>query len=97
MGKTTIASKVKKYFASNLSRKEVYATSDGFLFEQEQNAKAHSKTLKDKKVETYAKSVEVASKEKDAQKASAKGEADKNTAGETKHPANTGADQKTAK
>jgi hypothetical protein len=125
MAKETIASKVEKHFASNPPKKEVHATSDGFLFERKENANVHAKTLKDKNVQTFTKSGKVENIDavdlSDAEKEAAKVEADKkvaaakkkaaeakkqaeatkkaseNTAGAKKHPANTGADQKTAK
>ena len=38
------------YFKTHPTQKEVYQTSDGFLFAQESDAKNHAKTLKDKTV-----------------------------------------------
>lgn len=103
MAKETIEGKVKKHFAGNPTRKEVYASSDSFLFERKENALNHAKTLKNKNVETFTKTGKVEAKAAaipqltDAEKEAAKVEADKNTEGANKHPANTGADQKTAK
>tara|TARA_R110002126_G_scaffold78629_2_gene195658 strand:+ start:4301 stop:4612 length:312 start_codon:yes stop_codon:yes gene_type:complete len=103
MSKETIASKVEKHFAGNPTRKEVFATSDGFLFERKENALRHLKTLENKNVETFTKSGKVedidveADDVSEVEKKTAKVEAEKNTAGAKKHPANTGSDQKTAK
>ena len=81
MAKKTTAQKVADYFKSNIARKEVFATADGFLFEAKQDAKNHAKTLKDKKVETFAKSAKVkttetAAAEKAAKQAEAKAKAE---------------------
>jgi cell division protein FtsX len=79
MAKKPIASKVADYFASNHSRKEIHATTDGFLFESKQNANNHAKTLDDKKVETFSKSAKVEAKPEptEAEKEAAKLEAQK--------------------
>lgn len=37
--------KAQEFFKNNSLRKKVFATSDNFLFIQEQDAKAHAKTL----------------------------------------------------
>lgn len=39
--------KVKAYFGKHSSVKELYATADGFLFEQKQHAKAHAASLEE--------------------------------------------------
>lgn len=52
-----IDKKCEAYFKANPQKEKVYGTSDGFLFEQKQNAVAHSKTLKDTAVKTYSNSV----------------------------------------
>lgn len=44
-----------KYFKLPTSRSKVFGTNDGFMFTQEQHAKAHAKTLKDKTVHTFTK------------------------------------------
>lgn len=46
-----------KYFNTKPTVKEVHATSDGFLFEQKQNATAHSRTLEDQDIQTFTNSV----------------------------------------
>lgn len=40
----------KEFFKTHPSKKEVFQTSDGFLFHQECDAKNHGKTLTDKTV-----------------------------------------------
>ena len=89
-----MAQKVADYFKSNIARKKVFATADGFLFEAKQDAKSHSKTLENKNVETFTKSGKVATEET---KEVTIENADKNSAGKPKNPATTGADQKTVK
>nr|DAN84725.1 MAG TPA: hypothetical protein [Caudoviricetes sp.] len=49
----TTAEKVKQYFENNKETKELFATSDGFLFLLKKDAQNHAQTLDDSAVETY--------------------------------------------
>lgn len=49
----TTAEKVKQYFENNKETKELFATSDGFLFLLKKDAQNHAQTLKDSTVECY--------------------------------------------
>ncbi len=129
MAQKSIESKAKDYFAQNKEKKEVHATSDGFLFEAKQSANAHAATLEDKEVKTLGRAVQsekVPETLTDAEKEAAKVKADKkaavkkvaaakkkseaakkkaeatkaatkNSVGQPKNPATTGADQITEK
>ena len=49
----TTAEKVKQYFENNKETKELFATSDGFLFLLKKDAQNHAQTLDDSTVESY--------------------------------------------
>ena len=49
----TTAEKAKKYFEENKATKELFATSDGFLFLLKKDAQNHAQTLEDSDVESY--------------------------------------------
>ena len=49
----TTAEKAKQYFEENKATKELYATSDGFLFLLKKDAQNHAQTLEDSAVESY--------------------------------------------
>ena len=49
----TTAEKAKQYFEENTATKELYATSDGFLFLLKKDAQNHAQTLEDSVVEYY--------------------------------------------
>ena len=49
----TTAEKVKQYFENNKETKELFATSDGFLFLLKKDAQNHAQTLDDSIVESY--------------------------------------------
>ena len=49
----TTAEKVKQYFENNKETKELFATSDGFLFLLKKDAQNHAQTLDDSAVESY--------------------------------------------
>ena len=49
----TTAEKAKQYFEENKATKELFATSDGFLFLLKKNAQNHAQTLEDSTVESY--------------------------------------------
>ena len=75
--------KAQDYFAQNKGVKEVYATSDGFLFIQKQSANTHAATLEKKEVQTFNSVVtaeSTAKKLSDFEKETAKIEADKKKA-----------------
>ncbi len=46
--------KAQKYLESHPELQKLYGTSDGFLFEKEQDARNHANTLVDKQVSTFA-------------------------------------------
>ena len=54
----TTAEKAKQYFEENKNTKELFATSDGFLFLQKKDAQNHAQTLEDSTVESYTNEVE---------------------------------------
>ena len=54
----TTAEKAKQYFEENKATKELFATSDGFLFLLKKDAQNHSQTLEDSTVESYTNEVE---------------------------------------
>lgn len=47
------AEKAKQYFENNKETKELFATSDGFLFLLKKDAQNHAQTLDDNTVESY--------------------------------------------
>ena len=49
----TTAEKAKQYFENNKEAKELFATSDGFLFLLKKDAQNHAQTLEDSAVESY--------------------------------------------
>ena len=49
----TTAEKAKQYFEENKATKELFATSDGFLFLLKKDAQNHAQTLEDSAVESY--------------------------------------------
>ena len=49
----TAAEKAKQYFENNKETKELFATSDGFLFLLKKDAQNHAQTLEDSVVEYY--------------------------------------------
>ena len=49
----TAAEKAKQYFENNKETKELFATSDGFLFLLKKDAQNHAQTLEDSTVESY--------------------------------------------
>ena len=49
----TTAEKAKQYFENNEEAKELFATSDGFLFLLKKDAQNHAQTLDDSAVESY--------------------------------------------
>jgi len=49
----TTVEKVKQYFENNKETKELFATSDGFLFLLKKDAQNHAQTLEDSVVEYY--------------------------------------------
>ena len=49
----TTAEKAKQYFEENKATKELFATSDGFLFLLKKDAQNHAQTLDDSAVESY--------------------------------------------
>ena len=49
----TTAEKAKQYFEENKVTKELFATSDGFLFLLKKDAQNHAQTLEDSAVESY--------------------------------------------
>ena len=49
----TTAEKAKQYFENNKETKELFATSDGFLFLLKKDAQNHAQTLEDSVVEYY--------------------------------------------
>ena len=49
----TAAEKAKQYFENNKETKELFATSDGFLFLLKKDAQNHAQTLDDSAVESY--------------------------------------------
>ena len=49
----TTAEKAKQYFEENKATKELFATSDGFLFLLKKDAQNHAQTLDDNTVENY--------------------------------------------
>ena len=49
----TTAEKAKQYFENNKETKELFATSDGFLFLLKKDAQNHAQTLDDNTVENY--------------------------------------------
>lgn len=54
----TIAEKAKQYLNNNKETKELFATSDGFLFLQKKDAQNHAQTLEDSSVEGFSREVE---------------------------------------
>ena len=54
----TTAEKAKQYFEENKVTKELFATSDGFLFLLKKDAQNHAQTLEDSTVESYTNEVE---------------------------------------
>jgi len=57
MAKKTIKERAQDYLERN-EAKEVFATSDGFLFVSDAFAKVHAKGLEDKKITKFATSAE---------------------------------------
>ena len=53
----TTAEKAKQYFEQNKETKELFATSDGFLFLLKKDAQNHAQTLEDSTVESYTNEV----------------------------------------
>ena len=53
----TTAEKAKQYFEKNKNTKELFATSDGFLFLQKKDAQNHAQTLEDSTVEEFKQEV----------------------------------------
>ena len=49
----TTVEKAKQYFENNKETKELFATSDGFLFLLKKDAQNHAQTLDDSAVESY--------------------------------------------
>ncbi len=49
----TTVEKVKQYFENNKETKELFATSDGFLFLLKKDAQNHAQTLDNSAVESY--------------------------------------------
>ena len=49
----TTAEKAKQYFEENKATKELFATSDGFLFLLKKDAQNHAQTLEDSALESY--------------------------------------------
>lgn len=49
----TTAEKAKQYFEENKATKELFATSDGFLFLLKKDVQNHAQTLEDSAVESY--------------------------------------------
>ena len=49
----TTVEKAKQYFENNKETKELFATSDGFLFLLKKDAQNHAQTLEDSAVESY--------------------------------------------
>lgn len=49
----TTAEKAKQYFEKNKATKELFATSDGFLFLQKKDAQNHAQILEDSTVEEF--------------------------------------------
>lgn len=49
----TTAEKAKQYLENNKKTKELFATSDGFLFLLKKDAQNHAQTLEDSAVESY--------------------------------------------
>ena len=49
----TTTEKAKKYLENNKETKELFATSDGFLFLLKKDAQNHAQTLEDSAVESY--------------------------------------------
>ena len=49
----TAVEKAKQYFENNKETKELFATSDGFLFLLKKDAQNHAQTLDDSTVESY--------------------------------------------
>ena len=49
----TTAEKAKQYFDENKATKELYATSDGFLFLLKKDAQNHAQTLENSTVEEF--------------------------------------------
>ena len=49
----TTVEKAKQYFENNKETKELFATSDGFLFLLKKDAQNHAQTLDDNTVESY--------------------------------------------
>ena len=49
----TTAEKAKQYFEKNKATKELFATSDGFLFLLKKDAQNHAQTLEDSTVEEF--------------------------------------------
>lgn len=49
----TTVEKAKQYFENNKETKELFATSDGFLFLLKKDAQNHAQTLDDSTVESY--------------------------------------------
>jgi len=54
----TTAEKAKQYFEETKATKELFATSDGFLFLLKKDAQNHAQTLEDSTVESYTNEVE---------------------------------------
>ena len=49
----TTVEKAKQYFEENKATKELFATSDGFLFLLKKDAQNHAQTLEDSTVEEF--------------------------------------------
>ena len=54
----TTVEKAKQYFEENKATKELFATSDGFLFLLKKDAQNHAQTLEDSSVEEFSREVE---------------------------------------
>ncbi len=52
MNKVSIQDRAKKWLTANKAE-EVFSTSDDFLFSRKEDAKSHSNSLEDKKVQTF--------------------------------------------
>ncbi len=54
----TIQEKAEQYLAENENIKQVFATSDGFLFLEKKDAQNHAQTLSDYEVQTFSQDEE---------------------------------------
>ncbi len=58
--------KAQEYLKEHPELEKLYGTSDGFLFEKEQDARSHAKTLANKEVSTFMPQKEVVVKQVNA-------------------------------